>query len=148
MVGKVAKLHDIIQRMKEQETTIRVGLAIADIASKKGQTFLEWYQDCLDLAGGIDRGRVYRLIGEDFEQIKITDIKPYMEESMLKRHNEFVIWPSTFKDFVNKAGGDKDLALRLISLGLLADNLHLYYLDEETDLFDRIEFSLDPEEKW
>jgi hypothetical protein len=90
---------------------------------------------------------VYRLIGEDFEQIKITDIKPYMEESMLRVHHEFFVWPETFNDFVNKAGGTKDLALRLISLGLLADNLRLYYLDEETDLFNRFEFSLEPEEK-
>jgi len=70
-----------------------------------------------------------------------------MEESILKLHHEFVVWPSTFKNFINKAGSIKDLALRIISLGLLADNLHLYYLDKETDLFDRIEFSLDPEEK-
>lgn len=132
--------------MKEQETIIRVGKGLEDVVMAKGQTFLEWYEDCIDLAGALDDGRVYRLMGEEFQQIKITDIKPYLEESMLKLHHEFVVWPSTFKDFVNKTGSVKDLALRIISLGLLADNLNLYYLDEETDLFDRIEFSLDPEE--
>lgn len=133
--------------MKEKETMIRIGQGLEDVALSKGQTFVEWYEDSIDLAGAIDAGRVYRLIGEDFEKVKITDIKPYIEESMLKRHHEFFVWPSTFKDFINKAGSVKELALRIISLGLLADNLHLYYLDEETDLFDRIEFSLDPEEK-
>ena len=133
--------------MKEQETIIRIGQGLEDLALAKGQTFVEWYEDCIDLAGAIDDGMVYRLMGEGFEKVKITDIRPYMEESILKLHHEFVVWPSTFKDFINKAGSIKDLALRIISLGLLADNLHLYYLDKETDLFDRIEFSLDPEEK-
>lgn len=108
----------------------------------KNQTFVEWFTDALGLAVAVDQGSVYRLIGEDFEQVRMSDFNPHLEESLLKVHHEFVIWPQTFEDFAKKPRSYKELGQRIISLGIMAENLNLYFFDGEE--YNRIEFAPEP----
>ncbi len=129
--------------MKENgEVTIRIGQWVEDLALAKNQTFVEWFTDALGLAVAVDQGSVYRLIGEDFEQVRMSDFNPHLEESLLKVHHEFVIWPQTFEDFAKKPRSYKELGQRIISLGIMAENLNLYFFDGEE--YNRIEFAPEP----
>lgn len=117
--------------MKENPITIRVGQGLENSALAKGQTFIEWFQDSLDLAAGVDEGNIYQKIGGEYQKLRITDVNPFMEESILKPSHLFIVMPETYDQFVNKTASFKDWALRVISLGLLAKNLDLYFYDGE-----------------
>lgn len=129
--------------MKENgEITIRIGQWVEDLALARDQTFVDWFSDALGLAVAIDQGKVFRIIGEDFEKVSLSDFNPHLEESLLKLHHEFVVWPQTFEDFEKKPRSYKELGLRIISLGIMAESLHLYFFDGEE--YNRIEFTPEP----
>lgn len=130
--------------MKEKPIAIRIGRGLLEIAAAKKQAVPEWFEDALGLAVAVDRGEIFQSIGGEFQKLKITDIKPFTEESYLKRHRDFTIIPDAYRDFKNIAGNFKDLTLRIISLHIAAENLNLYFFDGER--YNKIEFISEPRE--
>ncbi len=124
--------------MKESEIGIRVGKGLDSIAGARNQTFIEWFQDALSLAAAVDDEVVYQKIGEEYQLLQITDIKPFPEEPTSKHHYLYLFESDVYKDIEHKAAGFKDWMLRVIGLGVRAENLDLYVLNGEE--YEKIKF--------
>lgn len=117
--------------MKENSITIRVGDGLEQVAKARGQIFIDWFQDALDLALVVDLGKVFQKTSDGYQELRIFDIKPFPEEPDSKNTYFYTLEKELYDTVKNKSSSFKDWVLRVVSLGLRFENLNLYFFDGE-----------------